>query len=395
MWSALQYPWSARNYSNNGAVMKELYSIPASSLERAMLCAGSPRFENIIKFAQTDDAAEGDTFEELLARMVLGQPIGDRASNGNIFTKEMFFFANQMLPYIPKGSQYQTDCSWITEHTQRKMSNRLDFYHAGETELEILDVKYGWGIVEVKYQDGIFRGQPNWQLVDYAIGMVLKLGRAFKTIKFTIVQPRPHHEDGSVRSVTISYAELKEYKDQIEKRVASMHNNNNTELVTGDHCRYCKAGDSYVCPAKNKAFFNTIAVVMSELRQDHLDEESISQMLDLLDEAKSQLKIHEKSLEQLAIHRMKNNKIIPNYALTDSYGHREWLPETNPESIKFLTGLEATKVEMMSPSEFEKTHSVPEMLLKALTKRPFKGTKLKRTDAGKLADEVFKTKEGK
>lgn len=366
--------------------MKELVKIPASSLERVMRCAGSPRFENVIKFEQDEDAKDGEAWEELLSMMVANgtdEITATHSSKGAVFTKEMYAHARRMFPYIPKGSQYQIDTSWMTIKSGVKMSGRLDWLkiHDDTDTLEVIDAKYGHHVIEaVEF----------WQGIDYAIGIVLQMKRAFKNIKITIVQPRPHHEDGPVRSWTISYQQLLEYHEEIERRVAGMKNNMNTELVAGEHCKYCKAGDSGVCPAKNKTFFNAVNVTMTELKQDVLSEEDISYMLDLYKQAETNLKIQKKSLEDLAKSRIKSNKLIPNYTLVDVIGHREWNPEMNEATIKILTGKDATVNSMLTPAQFEAEYNVPEMLMNAITKRPHRGSNLKRKDSGKIADEVFK-----
>lgn len=360
--------------------MRELTKITASNLERIMHCAGSLRFDGVIRFDQSDDAKDGDLFEELLVSMYQGNPL-ERSKTGAIFTKEMHIHANRMLPHIPANSISQFECNWVTQ-SGVNMNNRLDFFSIDEAinTLYITDVKFGYGIVEVK---------ENWQLIDYAIGVVINLKRAFSKIVFTIVQPRPHHEDGPVRPWTITYKELLAYKDQIEARVLELKNGN-TELVTGNHCRYCKAGDSFVCPAKNKAFNNAVGVVMTEIKQDYLTEQDISDLLDLYEKVKNTFKIQEKSLAELAKHRLKSGKLIPNYTTVDSYGHTKWNPEATIEAIEAVTGCSPKVEDKMSPSDFAGTFGLPEMLIKGLTHRPYNGTNLKRKNAGAVADEVFK-----
>lgn len=363
--------------------MRELTKVTASNLERLMLCAGSLRFEDVIKLPQSDDAKDGDLFEELLISMYYGKP-QERSKSGEIFTKEMHIHANRMLPHIPANSVSQFVCNWVTQHTGVQMSNRLDFYSIDEATntLYITDVKFGYGIVEV---------EKNWQMIDYGIGVVINLKRAFSKIVFRIIQPRSHHEDGPVRDWTITYKELLAFKDQIEARILECKNGN-TELVTGNHCRFCKAGDSFVCPAKNKAFNNAVSVVMTEIKQDYLTEQDISELLDLYEKVKNIFKIQEKSLGELAKHRIRSNKLIPNYTTVDSYGHTKWNPEATAEAIEAVTGCSAKVVETMSPSEFQNTYNLPEMLIKGLTHRPYNGTNLKRKNAGEIADKVFNTK---
>src|ERR1700677_3448926 len=154
------------------------------------------------------------------------------------------------------------------------------------------------------------------------------------------------------------------------------------ELVTSKKCKYCP-GAASACTAFNRAVYSGIDHVLSEFKQDSINEKEISFQLDLLGRVTEVLKIKSESLKQLAVDRIKNGGIIPNYACEESYGDRKWKKEVSPDVIKTLTGISIVETVMLSPAKAEKV-GVPKDLVKGYVDRHFIGNKLKRQDVNKL-----------
>lgn len=107
--------------------------------------------------------------------------------------------------------------------------------------LEIADLKYGRGVVEV---------EGNTQLMMYLSGAVQKFG-ARPLYRLTIYQPRAFHKDGYIRSVDVTPGQLEDFNLLLGKAIAGNYAPK-PEFTPGDHCRnYCSAMGSCKAAAKH------------------------------------------------------------------------------------------------------------------------------------------------
>lgn len=365
--------------------MKQITELRASKLARPMVCAGSLQFDETQESneAAKEGTAAGEWMRRILDPVWAATQDPDVASNGVRYDDDMKFYANEIAQDIlenAKGNEVicEREVNWQTRsgivingHPDAEYE-RLD-----EDTLYIEDLKYGWIHVEVV---------ENWQLLDYAIGSVIKRQKAFKYIVMRVRQPRPHHEDGPKREWKITYEQLLEYKEQIEAKCDQL-SAGFAELSTGKQCKYCP-GAAEKCPAFNKALHSGIDYILSDFKQDGLMEREISFQLDLMSRIGDVFKIKQSSLEALAVDRIKNGKIIPNYVTEQNLGDRKWKTSVSPDVIKTLTGVDIVKKDMMSPAQAEKM-GVPKSLVALNVERFFIGVKLKRKDASKLAKQIF------
>jgi len=199
-----------------------------------------------------------------------------------------------------------------------------------------------------------------------------------------IHQPRPHHEDGDTRQWVLSYGELLKYKELIELRMEEIAAGNN-DLVSSKNCKYCQAATK--CPAFGKAYFRSVDEIHNFI-QDNISDEELSFQLDLYDRMKEIFKVRKDSLEQLAIDRLNNGGIIPNYVTKQGMSNRAWSPGTDADLIKMLTNIDISKTGTLSPAQAEKA-GVSKDLVKSLTSRYPKPPTLKRADTTKEANEIF------
>lgn len=352
--------------------------IRCSKLARPMTCAGSLYFTDLIE-EENDAAKEGTACGEMLAHKLLNRSYGTHASNGVPFNADMEFYTKEIAEEIlavagPNNVVCETKVDWPTSGGIRIQGSSDISYVIGD-DLYIEDLKYGWVLVEV---------QENWQLLGYAIGEVIRRKKAFKNIIMRIRQPRPHHEDGPTREWKLTYSELLDYKKRIDDRMAEIANGDQT-LRTGPQCKYCPAATK--CAALNKAFYLGVDYV-HHFVQDEISDEVLSQQLDLAKRVMELAKIKYDSLEQLAKNRMASGIVIPNYVMETQWGNREWTELATPELIKLMCGLDVVKQEMLSPRQAE-IMKVPKEIVEALTKKEFKGQKLKRKDHSQLGEKIF------
>ncbi len=353
-------------------------TIRCSNLARPMVCAGSLFFKDLPPEETNSAAEEGTAAGEYLRLILEGKPIPTHASNKIQFDSDMEFFTRPIANKIIADTQSPILCEQRIDWKTRSgitIQGSYDISYVMDGNLHVEDLKYGWGLVEVN---------DNWQLLGYAIGEVIRQGKAFPKIILRIHQPRPHHEDGPTRTWELTYAELLEYKEKIELRMEKIANGYQ-DLTTSPKCKYCPA--AVACPAISKAFYRGIEVV-HDFIQDNLSDQELSFQLDLIARVSEVLKIKNDSIKALAIDRIKGGKIIPNYVTEASYGDRKWKKDISPEVIETMTGKKVVKQEMLSPAQAEKA-GVPKDFVAALVERHFVGNKVVRKDSTAIGNKIF------
>lgn len=344
-----------------------------------MICAGYV-FMELPASPTTDVAEEGAAAGEYLERLLQGREIGTMASNGTYFDEDMKFYLTPIFDNIKMRAEGEILCEKKIDWQTRSgvwIRGKYDACFVDKNgRLCIEDLKYGWGIVEV---------EKNWQLLAYAIGEVIRRGQAFNEISLKIHQPRPHHEDGITREWIITYSQLLEYKEAIEKRMDEITSGERT-LQTSEQCKYCQA-TAESCPAFNRLYYRSLEV-STEFFQDSLENDEISRQLDQIKRAEEVIKIKKDSLVELGISRIKEGGIIPGYIQTKKYGNRTWKGGISPEAIKAMTGIDVVETKFMTPAKAEKA-GVDKKLVSELSEAKFAGMKLAKQDAGKEADKIF------
>lgn len=353
--------------------------VRCSKLARPMVCAGFLSFEGLEESEPGEAAQEGTAAAELFERLLLGNDIPAQARNGVYFNDEMRFYLKPMVEEIRSRAEgkilAEQKIDWQTR-SGINIKGTYDVSYVSEGRLYIDDLKYGWGIVEVT---------ENWQLLGYAIGEVIRRGQSFNEVVLRVLQPRPHHEEGCIREWKLTYAQLLDYKERIEKRMEEITNGLKT-LQTSKNCKYCSAA-AEACPAFNRLFYRALEVT-TQFTQDSIDENELAQQLDHVSRASEVIKIKQDSLNELATSRIKAGKIVPGYVTEERYGDRKWKDGISPEVIKVLTGKDVTETAMLSPAKAEKL-GIDKKFVNQLVDRKFLGMKITKGDSVKIADRIF------
>lgn len=355
--------------------------IRCSKLARYMVCAGYMHLD-LEESPGGDAAKEGTAAGEYLQSLLENKSIGLTASNGVYIDEDMKFYLEPIAKDIYRRTTTQVLCE-----TRIDWQTRSGFIIKGQYDIAFVDhhgrlciedLKYGWGIVDVK---------ENWQLIAYAIGEVIRRGQAFPEISLKIHQPRPHHEEGSTREYIMSYNELLEYKEKIEVRMQELADGLKT-LTTSKHCKYC-SGAAEACPAFSRLFYRALEI-STEFFQDSLTEEEISRQLDQIKRAEEVIKIKSDSLVELGVSRIKKGKIIPGYIQVDKFGYRTWKKNVTPEALNLMTGFDVIEKTVMSPAKAEKL-GISKELVKQLTECKLTGVKLEKKDSSDVGNKIFGT----
>lgn len=365
--------------------MLPITEVRCSNLSRIMTCAGVLGFDNLPPETEGFPAKEGTAAGRYLQYLMEGVDEGnipEVCDNGVIYDDDIKYYMKDLNENIKarRGNSpilCEQRVDWMTRSGIVVRGQYDAAYELDEKTLAIDDCKYGYLIVEP---------EENWQLLGYAIGEILRRGKAYERIVMRIMQPRPHHERGAFREWGISYHQLLEYKEKIEARMDQIAAGFR-QLVTSQKCKYCPAA-AYACTAFNKAFYHGIDYVLNDFVQDDLNEKAISYHLDLIARVSEVMKIRQDSLKDLAVSRLADGKIIPGYMTEKNFGDRKWRHGISPRVIETLTGINVIKQEMVSPAQAEKL-GVNKEVVAAFVERHFIGQKLVRKDTTALGNAIF------
>lgn len=351
--------------------------IRSSSAARFMACNAWLNFSDLPD-ETSSSAEEGTAFHELVGLIRDGKPVPVSASNGVVFTSEMKYYADLCLPLIPAHATTEQEISFDLNEFY-KVVGHYDYCWEGENNsLHIMDIKYGFGIVEV---------EKNWQLISYAIGELFKRKKSYASIVLTIVQPRPYHRNGFVRTMTYTMQDLEQFYGEMVAKSNAVH-----QFKTSEQCKYCPANKHGKCTALNKAFYNAVDVVMEGTVSDDISNDKLGEMMEVYERIKDILKIKYDSIEALIKSRIQAGEVIKGYSIEPSYGNRKWNDKLTPEVFKQMTGVSLEKSVLKSPADIEKENKDLKEFIKSFTYVENKGFKVTKLDSSQMADKIFNNK---
>lgn len=354
--------------------------VDAGNLPRVLACSGSYVMKADPVYAERDNTIreEGNAAHWLASTVFNGEftieeMIDRKAPNGVFITAEMAEHVYEYISIVDCAPDIKLFAEWgYTLNGQNyQINGRPDCLAIAGTYLNIHDFKYGYTIVEP---------EKNWTLISHAIGYCVENNVAPEKINFFIHQPRAPHHLGRVRSWSISYAELTALFQEMSAKL----NNPDNMLRTGPHCDKCPS--FFSCPARQAAEMNGIEVAHLAYNADVSDEE-LSFRLDQLNRAIKLLEQSEKAYSEQAAHRLKNGKIINNYALVSDLANTSWKESVTPELMKILTGKDVSETKLISPAKAKTI--LGEEFVSDWTERKTKGKKLTRISANARAKQMF------
>lgn len=342
----------------------------ATHLPRLMGCGGS-RLLDPPKLPDTSDTTirdEGNAFHWLAQQAYEGRSvsIGQQAYNGVFITAAMIDHAREYIAGLLPGEMESTT-SWGSEHYQ--INGRADQIGTHGDILEVVDAKYGYGIVEP---------DNNWTLISHAIGYVRATGFVPNTIRFTIFQPRSYHPLGSRRSWAINYEQLCGFVAQIDSALTYPSDT----LHTGNHCYKCP--NMTVCPAYRMASMNAIDATSHAFNDDLTPEQMVAE-LDLLEQAFNIISNRKKAIDELALFKVTNGSILPGRMIDKPKGQTRFRKGITPDALVVMIGRDLSERKMPTVTAL-KNSGVAQTVIDAITERPEGSARLVKVDINKLAE---------
>lgn len=373
-----------------------MISITADNLPRVMGCNGvlnmepaHPPLEGKDNTIRDEGTAAHYMAQAVHAGQFLIEELIDRqAPNGVYMDADM---SRHVEAYLDQGfkeadleveTNFHGDGWEVRGRADRVFYNRDSLIideETGEVLLEpdtllIDDLKYGYTLIEP---------DENWTLIAHAIGTCIKRQISPSRICLRILQPRAYHPDGKVRSWWLTYEQLMGYY----KRISDTLYRPDGLLHTGPWCYKCTS--RAVCPADRQAA-NISHDVTQRAFMDDLPDADLACELDLIRASMHTLKNRTQALEELALHRLNQGRVVGDYVREQGYGHRRWNTGLDAATLKVLTGVDlSTEPGTVTPAEAER-RGVSETVVSALAHAPKTSVKLVKESANRRAKRHLK-----
>jgi len=314
--------------------------------------------------------------------------VGNTASNGVVFTDEMFDAAWAYADDVLRESRARkvtpfTEHRIVAPYIHAESFGTLDagLYDEAQHELILWDYKYGYSVVEAF---------ENWQGINYLAGLLDELGISgvtdqHTTVRIRIAQPRAFHQDGQIREWSILASELRGYFNILSNN-AHISLGPDATTHTGDHCRYCEA--LHACPAALKAGLDMFEVTGVPLPVE-LTPQNMGLQLSIIQRARKQLEYLESAFEEQVKSSIRSGKNVPGWSVATRYGRKKWAkPVDEVIALGDMMGKDLRKpLEAITPTQ-AKSLGIDEALISAYSEKPNTGLKLTPDNKNK-AREVF------
>lgn len=349
-----------------------------SALDRILSCPASVNLTAEMADSSSSFAQEGTkAHEDLETCLMLG------VNSDNVYLREVIDYVNMrmaqgMVNVLPESRVHMD--FWLRT---KDCWGTADIILTNEdgTELEIVDLKYGQGI--------LVEPEDNSQLQAYAMGAISKMtmeGHKIMAEKIvtTIAQPRIADPRGTIRSTDYSLCQLHDIAEKMRERIALIDEPKPVYGPSKKACRWCKAKAQ--CKARANDALNQLGVSFDPIeveklkRATLLTEDERIQILDNMDAISAWMK----DVADSAFEDLKARKEVQGYKLVHGRANRKWVCSTEDtmkelKSMGFLAK-EYLTTKLASPAAIEKVVKARKM---KVTKRD-KVSKLIEKPPGKL-----------
>ena len=239
-------------------------------------------------------------------------------------------------------------------------------YNLSENRLTVWDYKYGYGHVEV---------YENWQLIDYACGILSDLlgtEDQWLTVDLRVVQPRSFHRDGPVRSWVVKAIDLRAHFN-ILKNAAGKASLPEPESLAGLHCGYCPG--RHACSTLQKAALNIVDRASIGVAID-LDPTSLGLELRNLNRAAKILQARITGLEAEVEAKLRRGERVPYFELQQNLDRLKWINSAQEVfALGDMMGVDLRKPqEPITPTQAKKL--IDESVINVYSERPKGAMKL-------------------
>ncbi len=382
-----------------------------SAAPRWVPCPGSIKSEEQFPEIETDNAKEGTaahwvaseilkSFTEEGATKFAGDFFNKPAPNGVIITEEMIEAATEYVDDVLQTAQeYGLLQKLLIEKTAGGLGGSPHAIHEDNwgtpdcwvyiediKTLIVWDFKYGHRPVDA---------YENWQLINYTLLILqgFNLGRGITgledqniTVRMRIIQPRGYHSGGCMQEWSTVASGLRSYVNQL-KAAAIEATGDNPDMVTGAHCRDCRA--RHACKGAQIASQNAMEYNDRYYLPENAGPEIMATELNMLKRAADAIEFRLLGLEEQVKTQLMAGGNIPGWMLKMGLGRQAWNKSTQEIlTLGTLMGMDLKKPDApITPKQAIKK-GIDETVINAYSDKPKTGLKLVK-DNGTKARKVF------
>lgn len=363
-----------------------------SSAARWVACAGSVSLAARYPEEDTQAALDGTAAHWAASELLYGRliDVGLVAPNGVTLTDEMIEAAELYVDHIDAAlsdSHLTRAALHVEERVNMPSVHPLNwgtpdawFYSHGGLHLVMFDFKFGHKHVEVF---------ENWQLVDYAEGVLSSLevdgyDDQCITVDLFIIQPRSHHKDGPIRNWTLRGSDLRPYINQL-RNAAEASQMPDAVCTPNPECEFCPG--RHACEALQRSGYKAVELSGMSVPVE-MPTPALGLELRILQRARARLDARITGLEEQVLVHIKNGSLVPGYAVEQTVGREAWTkPPAEVIALGQMFGHELAKPGVITPAQARKA-GIPAEVIQEFSERPRGGLKLV-ADDGTQARKVF------
>ncbi len=305
-------------------------------------------------------AAEGEAGHWAFAEMLFQRPAleGMSAPNGVALTEEMLegaqlyveavtevyasmvvsHYAVEQRVQIPRihVNNWGTPDTWLFGHNPT----------TGRAKLVVLDYKFGYEIVEVF---------ENWQLIDYACGLLDELGidglgDQVTDVEFWVIQPRAPHREGPRRRWKTVASNLRPLFNKLEAAAHAAHAEHPLAKPEPDNCKHCPG--RHTCEALQREGYKTAAVARMSTPLE-MSQEAMGLELKMLQRAVKLAEARASGLAQQIEYALTAGQYSPHFAMESTPARLSWTkPDEEVIALGDLLGADLrAKPEAITPTQ--------------------------------------------
>jgi hypothetical protein len=279
---------------------------------------------------ESEAAREGTAAHWYLAERLQGRdhPAGAIADNGVPVTAEMM---DHVEPLVEDVLRMRTDVA-IREKVEIEFVNANWLGVEQRVHMTAIHPTDNWGTCDIylvdqaartihiwdfKYGHGYVDHERNWQMIDYAQGVIEAHGLApgAFSVSMTVYQPRCYHRGPPLRTWTISGAEHSALVHELH--MAAKLVSPNASAVTGPECKNCRG--RVACEA-NQRMAGFVADVAMRTVDTPLDPSAMGAEYAMLLTAQERLKARITGLEEA----IKANPTGTGWITEQGFGREKW-----------------------------------------------------------------------
>jgi hypothetical protein len=335
--------------------MSEHARLAPSSAARRRACSGSLQMsERYPETEETEAAREGTAAHEVMAHLLLQGvllPIGHVCSNGVVVTDEMqsgaLLIGNNVKTVMESnpGGQLRVEERVSIASINPECWGTPDVSYFTGSALYEWDYKFGHGFVEV---------YENWQLIEYAAGLLDLYGVNGMSdhhimVHMRIVQPRCFHPEGQIREWKTLAVNLRGHFNEARNFEAAALAPL-AALNVSEECEHCPP--RHTCTALQHASLKACDRAYESNPFD-LPNDALGREAATLDRAMKLLEARKTSLEAQIEAKIRNGEQVPYWALGRGQGKLQWkVPSAQVVTLGDLMGVDLRKpVDVVTPRQ--------------------------------------------